>query len=297
MKDSKKHNMTLYQSILRKGRYPHDQCHRHKVQCFQRAYQAFSTLKADPITDSMTISQTALLEKKDGKFSLQERFDTGINTTDDAWKGSLIGGLVGVFTGPLGMLFFGGMGALTGSAIDAHDAGVEISISEQVMSKMEDDGTYIITVADEANEEMYASRISRFAGETCRFDAAEVQGEIEHAQQVERDLKKQARQEMRAQRASEFKEKVEKARTDFQAKIDDLKGVTKNPRVEYSEVAKRNPDLLPVEEQIQMKQQQIDELTEKLEAAKKDLTNLDKRKRHLDRETIRTELEKRYSGN
>ncbi|SDB50104.1 cell envelope integrity protein TolA [Butyrivibrio sp. INlla16] len=187
------------------------------------AFEAYSNVKADPMTNSLTISQSALIEKTGTHIELKERFDTGVNTGNDAFAGGLIGSLFGILTGPLGVLFWGGFGALAGSAIDADDAVTEMSLGEEVIGKMSEDGMYLMTIADENDQTMYDSKIGKFDCVTTRFDAAEVQAEIDHAREVEASLKKQAKKELRDKQKADFKAKAEAKRAEIKAKFDAFK--------------------------------------------------------------------------
>lgn len=187
------------------------------------AFEAYSNVKTYPMTDSIIISQSALLQKKGTHLELRERFDTGVNTGNDALTGGLIGGLFGILTGPLGVLFWGSLGVLTGSAIDVGDAANEISLGEEVMGKMSEDGMYLVTIADESDQTMYDSQMAKFECITTRYDAAEIQEEIDHAREIEANLKKQAKKELREQKKADFKAKAESKRAELKAKFDSFK--------------------------------------------------------------------------
>ena len=85
------------------------------------AYQALSELKRETSNANYTLSQAAIVKKENGILNIMDGFVNGATTSDDTWKGSLVGSMVGILGGPLGVLLGGSMGMLIGGAVDAND--------------------------------------------------------------------------------------------------------------------------------------------------------------------------------
>jgi uncharacterized membrane protein len=162
------------------------------------AYQALSKMKNHAsYQETLKFSQVALLKKSNGQIHWKDGFDTGIVTKDDTWKGGLLGGLVGVLGGPLGILLGMGVGTLAGAAKDTYDTKGEIGIVKYVASQMKEGNVAIIAVIVEENEELFNRMMNEFETVIIRHDPEEVKEEIEHAEEVEKKLQKQAEDEMK----------------------------------------------------------------------------------------------------
>ena len=68
--------------------------------------------------------------------------------------------------------------------------------------------TAIILLAQEEYETALTAKLNNFEVSITRFDAAEVAAEVEHAREIEKQMAKEAREKMRAERTEEFKETV-----------------------------------------------------------------------------------------
>ena len=95
------------------------------------AYQALSELKRAAANANYTISQAAVVKKENGVLTTMDGFVNGSASGDDAWKGTLIGSLVGVLGGPLGILLGGSVGMLIGGAVDANEMADSASLLEK----------------------------------------------------------------------------------------------------------------------------------------------------------------------
>ena len=179
------------------------------------AYQALSELKRDTSNANYTLSQAAIVKKENGTLNIMDGFVNGGTTGDDTWKGSLIGSLVGILGGPLGVLLGGSMGMLIGGAVDANDMAENASLLEKAGDSILDGETAIILLAQEEYETAeyetaLTAKLNNFDVSITRFDAAEVAAEVEHAREIEKQMAKEAREKMRAERTEEFRETVSK---------------------------------------------------------------------------------------
>ena len=185
------------------------------------AYRAFSDLKHDLINQSCTITQMALVKKKNGQTVTCEGFDTGINTTDDTRMGGLIGMFVGILGGPLGMLFGGSVGALIGTAIDSNDSNNSLSMIEQVSRQLDEGEVALVALAMETGTEMLDARLQPYQATIIRHDAAVVAQEGEEARKLQKEMAAEAKARMReakkAEKKQDIEEKREKLRADFES--------------------------------------------------------------------------------
>ncbi len=173
------------------------------------AYQALSELKRAPATENYVISQAVIVRKENSQVSPQDGFDTGAVTANDTWKGGLIGSLVGILGGPLGVLLGSGMGLAIGGAVDMGDAVKSASLIERAGDCIVDGETAMIILAEEKFETALTAKLNDFEVTITRMAAEEVEAEVKHAIEVERQLAREAREKMRAEKKEELKEKGE----------------------------------------------------------------------------------------
>ena len=184
-------------------------------------YQALTELKRYASSEDSFITQAVLVKKENGALRTLDGFDTGINTTDDTAIGEMVGALLGILGGPIGVLLGGSYGALIGSSLDAGDALDDASLIEQIAQKMLDGDVAIVALAEEEDETLLDKELSRFKGTIIRYDAAVVEAEVEEAIEMEKEMARLARKELRdekkAARQEKIAEKKEKIASDFAA--------------------------------------------------------------------------------
>ncbi len=186
------------------------------------AYQALSELKRAAANDNYVISQAVIVKKENGQLAPQDGFDTGVESSNDTWKGGLIGSLVGILGGPLGVLLGGSMGMVIGGAVDAGDVVKNASLIERVGECIVDGETAIILLADEKFETALTAKLNDFDVSVTRMAAAEVEAEVKHAAEVERQLAKEAREKLRAERTEELKAGMEKKSEEINSNLKDM---------------------------------------------------------------------------
>ena len=143
--------------------------------------------------------------------------DIGIETANDTWSGGLIGSLVGILGGPIGILLGGSMGMLIGGAVDAGDAVENASLVERAGEAIQDGETAMILLAQEEYETALTAKLNAHHVSITRMDAAEVAAEVEHAREVERQMAKDARAKLRAEKTETFKGSVAKKSVELKA--------------------------------------------------------------------------------
>ena len=174
------------------------------------AYQALSELKRDTANANYTISQAMIVKRENGKLNVMDGFVNGMTTGDDTWMGGLLGGLIGILGGPIGVLLGGSFGMLVGGAVDAGEMVGDTSLLEKAGDSIADGETAIILLAQEEYETALTAKLNDFDVSITRLDAAEVAVEVEHAKEVERQMAKETREKLRAERTEAFKESVAK---------------------------------------------------------------------------------------
>ena len=174
------------------------------------AYQALSELKRDTANANYTISQAMIVKRENGKLNVMDGFVNGITTGDDTWMGGLLGGLIGILGGAIGVLLGGSVGMLVGGAVDAGEMAGDTSLLEKAGDSIADGETAIILLAQEEYETALTAKLNDFDVSITRLDAAEVAAEVEHAKEVERQMAKETREKLRAERTEAFKETVAK---------------------------------------------------------------------------------------
>ena len=174
------------------------------------AYQALSELKRDTANANYTISQAMIVKRANGKLNVMDGFVNGMTTGDDTWMGGLLGGLIGILGGPIGVLLGGSFGMLVGGAVDAGEMAGDTSLLEKAGDSIADGETAIILLAQEEYETALTAKLNDFDVSITRLDAAEVAVEVEHAKEVERQMAKETREKLRAERTEAFKESVAK---------------------------------------------------------------------------------------
>jgi uncharacterized membrane protein len=188
------------------------------------AYQALSEIKRSKVSEKDTIlSQVVLFEKVDGKVIVKDGFDTGSQTSDDTLLGGLIGGVLGLLGGPIGILLGMSIGAGFGSLIDNSDAKNEDGLLYTVSTRMKDGDIALIAVIQEESESPYNRIINQFDTVIIRYRASDIQEELDHARQVQKDLQHETKVRMKEKRSKERRIKMDEYSTKFKEEFKHIK--------------------------------------------------------------------------
>ena len=183
------------------------------------AYQAIAELKQQYRGNSWFVTEAALIKKEGESFKTIDLFDSKVHTADDTVIGGLIGMCVGVLGGPIGMLLGAGYGALVGNSVDVIDTMDAASLLEQIAGKLDDGMIALVALAEEETPEALDAQFSKFNTVVARFDAAVVAQEVEKAREMEAEMRRLARLELRKQKTDEFKSKIEEKRERLKARF------------------------------------------------------------------------------
>ncbi|HHX68101.1 MAG: hypothetical protein WAO56_11120 [Miniphocaeibacter sp.] len=186
------------------------------------AHEVFDKLSNNPIKDNYTINQMVIVSKSNDKIIVEDIYDSGLDTRDDMIKGGLIGGLVGILSGPVGILLFSGLGVLIGNRMDIADATKNMSLIEKVGILVNEDEEAIILLIEEEIDGI-DKELEEYEHVLTRFKASEVQYEVEEAKELEKHLERETRYKIREQKTGERKAKVKKYREKISEEFDELK--------------------------------------------------------------------------
>ena len=104
---------------------------------------------------------------------------------------------------------------MIGGAVDANDAANHISLLERAGECIAEGKTAMLLLAQEDYETALTAKLNSFHVTITRMDAAEVAAELEHAREVEKQLAKDARAKLRAERSESFKATVDQKRNEL----------------------------------------------------------------------------------
>ena len=186
-------------------------------------YQAITELKKENHGADWIVTEAALVKKEAGSIKELDVMDTGLHTSDDAFRGGLIGGCLGILGGPIGVLLGGSYGALVGMGLDTIDSINVESMLEQIAQKLDEGMEAIVALTEEATNEALDANFGRFDTIIARFDAAVVAQEVDRAREMEAEMQRLARMELRKQRNDDFKAKVEEKRANIKESFEKKK--------------------------------------------------------------------------
>lgn len=186
-------------------------------------YQAITELKRTPSIGNTFISEAALIKKEAGAYRVLDNYDSGVHTVDDTMVGGLVGMCIGILGGPIGMMLGASLGSLIGMSTDTIDTIDGVSMMEQIVGKLEDNTVALIALANEETEEALDAQLSKYKVIIARFDAAVVAQEVEKAREMQSEMERLAKIELRKQKNDEFKGKIEDRRSKMKAKFEELK--------------------------------------------------------------------------
>lgn len=176
-----------------------------------KAYEEFNRLKDNEATADFTILEMAVVKNADGAIMVPDGFQDGYDETDNTAFGGVIGAFVGLLGGPIGVLLGTGVGLVAGMALDDKDVKDDDSLMEYVARMLEPGATALVMLAKEDDEDALDAQFD----ETCtiyRWDAAEVNVEVERAEALRDQLAAETRKQLREARKEARKARREARR-------------------------------------------------------------------------------------
>lgn len=185
------------------------------------AYQGLSELKSTPnVQGSYQAIQGVLVKKEGGQIQKKDEFDTGAESVNDTVRGGIIGGLVGILGGPIGVLLGSGIGMFIGSGKDSNDILENSSMVEQVCTKLAEGSISLIVLVNEKEAGSFDSAFSKFGVSIERYSSEEVFAEVRQAEELEKQMAKEARKKLREEKKAARKQKFEEFKESAGLKTD-----------------------------------------------------------------------------
>ncbi|WP_054956243.1 DUF1269 domain-containing protein [Paenibacillus dakarensis] len=188
-------------------------------------YQAFTEMRQHTFSqsNSIIIEQASLIKRENGTIIAKDFYNNEKNMGEDVAIGSIIGGLIGILGGPLGVLLGMGVGAAIGSLPSLDDTEENSGLLQSVVSRLQEDDIAILAVVQEENEAQLDNYFAKFDTTIIRYDANVIEEEVEYADEVQKELARQARVQMKQKRSEERKRKVEEKGAEIHARFEVLK--------------------------------------------------------------------------
>ena len=197
------------------------------------AYQAFSELKSDPVCSKSLVMQAMLVKKQKTKMEVSDVFDASTESKIDTRTGGLIGACLGILGGPVGLLIGTGVGALAGAGAETANSLRKRSILESVATDLGDDTIAILALAQETDNAAIDTKFNKYGAAITRYDAAEVDADVEQAANVQWDIVQAARVTLHKAASMERTVRIAAARDRIVSEFDTLKdrlGLSKDGR-------------------------------------------------------------------
>lgn len=164
-----------------------------------KAYEEFNRLKDNEATADFTILEMAVVKNVDGAIMVPDGYQDGYDETDNTAFGGVIGAVVGLLGGPVGVLLGAGIGLVAGMAMDDKDIDNDDSLMEYCASELTPGATALVMLAKEDSEDALDAQFD----ETCiiyRWDADEVNAEVERGEALRDSLAAETRKQLREAR-------------------------------------------------------------------------------------------------
>ena len=152
------------------------------------ARQALDALAQAPRINGTTIYQMSLVKRKGGELKLCDNFTSDYLTADDTLKGGVIGGLVGLLSGPIGVLIGSAAGTLIGDAVDTKNKHDSQDLIEQVAQRLEEGDMALIMSVDETDESILDHMLVKYNTIVVRYDAETIAKEVKAAEKRAQEL-------------------------------------------------------------------------------------------------------------
>ena len=169
------------------------------------------------------VSQAMLIKKEYGMVRVLDSFATGIDSKDNTFTGGLVGSLIGILGGPLGVLLGGSLGALVGNTMDVDDLVNKSSLIEKVAEMFKDGETAVVALVQENVDGAVDRAIAMYNPNIVKFDAAEIAEEIRQAEEIEKEMAREAKKRLREERKAEKEQKIAESREKIKAEFDGIK--------------------------------------------------------------------------
>lgn len=182
----------------------------------EKAYQVLSDLKNS--VSSFTVLSARLIEKVGNTYVQKDGYDADAYGENFA-EGGMIGALIGIIGGPIGILLGGSLGMLIGSANDADKAAKKQDVMMEIVNDSSN-GLVLVMVVQEDGHEDLDHFLSNYDPKTIiRETFTSVQRKILAAEKAQKQLAKDARNNMTEQKKKSFKKKIVAKQNELKARF------------------------------------------------------------------------------
>lgn len=183
-------------------------------------YQLITELRNTPKAEQALILQMALVKRDESGLSVSDSYDGIGGNATGALVGGLTGSLIGVLGGPIGMMLMGYAGVVAGSMADVGGSVSGAALLEIVADKLVDGDIALLILAEEEDEAYLDEKAGRFPAEIVRFDALDVEAEVEEAVLMNLEMARQAREQLRETRREDLRSKLQKRRDERRVELE-----------------------------------------------------------------------------
>lgn len=182
-----------------------------------QTYEGLSQLKQG--SQALGVIASGIIKNNRGTLEIKDGFD--VSDEQDNWAaGGLIGGLLGILGGPVGILLGSGLGMTIGSGFDLDDIEDHQSILIQVSKELKGNRLALITIAEESDNQLIDKRlIEAGAHKIIRKSYVDVQTEIFENQELEKQLAKEARQQLKQEKKAKWRAMAEAKQQELTDKL------------------------------------------------------------------------------
>jgi len=172
------------------------------------AYEALTRLKELDARDEVSVRGAAVVvREEDGKVVTKEEIG------EEAWEGTVGGGLIGllagVIGGPVGVLVGAATGVLVGSLFDEDDEDATDSALADISKSVGVGLPSLLADVLETSPVAIDAAMANLGGTVLRRSGADVRAEIAAAEEAQREAKKKARKELREAREKKQKDEID----------------------------------------------------------------------------------------
>lgn len=166
-------------------------------------------------TDQTKLAQVAIVKNEAGTIKVKDSFDLMNAMGSDYFEGGLIGSLIGILGGPLGILLGFAAGGTIGASIASNKELTQNALITTVSENLVNNEVAVIALVQETDEAILDSIFEKYQVFIARWTVAEVAVEITSAVKLQKDLSRQAKAHLKADKKKVDHEKIEDFKQDL----------------------------------------------------------------------------------
>lgn len=182
-----------------------------------KTYEALSKLKRR--TGMSEVISAGIIKQQNGNVQIMDGFHK-YNYGSGWLSGTLIGTMVGILGGPIGMLLGMSIGSLVGVSVDAGKMQNDNSTINHTVAHLSNYECILFILAEETSNNELDAFINQFnPTEVVRKSYVEVQAEVEHAQELQKTMAKEAKNKLHEENKDKFLDSAKEKEQELEAKI------------------------------------------------------------------------------